>query len=550
MSTLQLITRRVSSSLDQGDLDLEVPIAQSTPSHKRKQSDALLLVGQLDISPAEIQSAYPSLSPIEQGTAEDLEDGTEGDNDCAQRWKRRLSPLSSCGLIAIFAVLAAVATLHSVRSRTEPSKKSLDDDTAAVNGYEEIGEPIEAGPSSDAEDWIELYRSPERMPDVESRGPFPVDPNVGGLWRFENVCLTNNVDAPKPPESDTSLRGLLYFTRDKKMTSNPKRCVPCSKNDMDGRSEDSWKAASDTDADLGHRCGMKGLHAMFARDVVDYNECMSVAENRKSIIRARQIQSPSEAKQIHFFREPTFVLQFDAHSRENSLFDTLMTYLPHWHKFRNGDDSFPFNSVISTSVQGCLSHSHNWFCEMMHHTEAFGHAKELPRAKESTLYCYKELYYNQPGYQRGSERATKPMMDDFRAELFTSFDLPGPRDMGAVREKDAKLGMKRPLHIALYANDGETGWKNLDALVSAAVRMKRYHGVVFKLVEDTMDEMTIEKQAEIFNLADAVVMASGDHMANAIFASDDTIFAEMRRWPLEARNVCDLCKQWQLQHDN
>ena len=39
--------------------------------------------------------------------------------------------------------------------------------------------------------------------------------------------------------------------------------------------------------------------------------------------------------------------------------------------------------------------------------------------------------------------------------------------------------------------------------------------------------MPIAEQARLFNSADAIVMATGDHFANSIFVPDDTIFAEL-----------------------
>mmetsp|Transcript_4966 Transcript_4966/g.9720 ORF Transcript_4966/g.9720 Transcript_4966/m.9720 type:complete len:662 (-) Transcript_4966:135-2120(-) len=515
-----------------------------TPTHhKRKQSDALGVLPELDISQAELSSTfarYSSLLPIEQGMAADLHE--EDDNGCydtrigsgSLSWKNSLSsPLfSSCQLVAVFVILAVMTTLHSVRSRSGNNDLvDIIDDSLYDSGYEEIGEPMEA--HAPVEDWIEFYGSPDRMPAMKSSGPWPVDGNVGGLYKFENVCVTNNIDAPKPPGLDTTSRGLLYFTNQKSMAKNPKRCVPCSKPAMDSRIEDRWDATSDSDSDLGHRCGMKGLHAMFASSVEDYNDCMADSENHKTMIRARQNQSTTHAKQIRYFEEPTLLLQFDAHDREHSLFDTLLTYLPHWHKWRSDYKGVPFQSVISHSVEGCLKHSRNWFCELTHQIQAFGYARELQwERKDTTLYCYKSLYYNQLEYQRDLNHeglVTKAVMDDFRDELFRNFALTAPRDMSEVWKKDAQLGMKRPLNIALYAN-GENGWKDLDKLISSTRSMKKYQGVQFNLI-DNFDDLTVAEQATAFNLADAVVMATGrhesDHFANVIFSPDESFFAEV-----------------------
>lgn len=274
-----LLQRRNTSNVDdhQDDTPTELPLVQDSTNlpttyhyHKRKQSDALVL-SELDISQADVKATYSSLSPIEQGTAADVEeDGTYFDGN-SQRWKSPLSSFfSSCQLMALFVILASLTTLHSVRSRrsktntpeVEDPGQRFDDD-----GIVEIGEPVEA---SYDEEWIEFYSSPDRMPVMKSAGPWPVDPKVGGLHMFESVCVTNNVDAPKPPQLDTSSRGLLYFS-DK--VKNPKRCVPCSTSQMNSSGgEGRWGVPVDSDSELGHHCGMNGLHAMVAKSVGDYSE--------------------------------------------------------------------------------------------------------------------------------------------------------------------------------------------------------------------------------------------------------------------------------------
>ena len=162
---------------------------------------------------------------------------------------------------------------------------------------------------------------------------------------------------------------------------------------------------------------------------------------------------------------------------------------------------------------------------------AFGSAKEiLWEQSPDTLYCFRSLYVNTMGYQRSLSggQLTKPMMDEFRDELFRSFALPRPRDMNEIRKKDAKLGMTRPLKIALYANAQHSTnvWTGMEDLVVKSRGMTKYHGVEFTTV-DSFDELTGAEQARTFNLADAVIMSTGEHMANAIFATDDTAFVEL-----------------------
>ena len=487
-------------------------------NHKRKQSDRLDLgdLDSLNIGKApdgKVNTTYSSLSPsslsLEPGSALDSLD-EDGVYPRAQGWKNPLS-ISSSQLTVLFIVLATLTltTRHSIISSRYKSNNMAPID----EGSEEIStEPMEA---HFHEDWVELYNSPDRMPDnMKSSGPFHVDPkNLGGLHMFENVCVTNNIDAPKPPESDTSMRGLIYFTNKEQ---SPKRCVPCSKSQMreEQRKGDGW-----------NKCGMSGLHAMYAKSVTDYNRCMKDTENHKSIIRSKQNQSPSNVKKIHYFQEPTFLLQFDGHDREKSLFDMLLTYLPYWDSFRK-DSSFPFDSVISHSVEHCLTHSKNWLCEILHQMGALGYSRQLPWERDdNTLYCFKSMYYNQLGYQRNLEHdgLSKEVMDAFRDELFKNLALPGPRDMSEIYKKDAKLGLKRPINIALY--DGKTVWKDLYKLVTNVQSMKKYHNIQFNYIDDL--DGPVAEQATAFNLADAVVMVSGDHLANAIFAVDGTSFVEV-----------------------
>jgi len=65
-------------------------------------------------------------------------------------------------------------------------------------GFEENSDPLRA---HSLDQWTEYYPSPDRMPiGLESLGPWLANPTIGGLYMFKNVCVTNNIDAPKPPE--------------------------------------------------------------------------------------------------------------------------------------------------------------------------------------------------------------------------------------------------------------------------------------------------------------------------------------------------------------
>ncbi|EED91179.1 predicted protein [Thalassiosira pseudonana CCMP1335] len=512
---------------------------QPTPSHKRKQSDTGDLADlQIQLSPSAFRSSL-NLERIEQGDDDDEDDDSivfSFDNNRSSSQQGRLFssyPMTKGARLvaAVVVLLVAFMTIRSSRKgRSDDGNMETPSDSKYNDGGNEeiIGEPMEA--QIPKYNWIEFYDDVSRIPDVQSSGPFRVDANIGGLHLYENVCVTNNVDAPKAPYFDTSMRGLVYFTNDKAMQKNSKRCVPCKAEDIDERWGSGSSGSGEASNSVKHQCGMKGLHTMYASSVTDWNQCTASNDNHQMMIRTKQNQSPANAKHVHFFEKPTFLLQFQANDRESSLFDTLFTYLPHWHKFR--EEAFPFQSVISHSVEGCLSHSRNWFCEIAHHLGAFGRAKEIMwEQTESTLYCFQSLYYNQLSYQRTLSHdglITKSIMDDFRDELFRSFALPRPRDMSEIRKKDAKLGMTRAFKIALYANANgrKDVWKGLESLVSSSQAMTKYHGVEFTLI-DNLDNLTVAEQARAFNLADAIIMASGEHLANSIFTTDDTAFVEL-----------------------
>jgi hypothetical protein len=505
-----LLQKQFSQSED----DVALQTADSLPdtSHKRKQSDIAL--DRLYIPQSDLRATF-ELEKIEQGV-EDEEDNHPHSatsylgSPTSQRLIFSSYPMKNARYIAAFIGLAVLVALGMVRwSRT--ANEGF--------GWEVVGEGFTIDASE--ADWLEFYPTPERMPKMTSTGPRRVDESLGGMHLFTDVCVTNNIDSAKPPELDTSLRGLIYF--DHRMANNPQRCVPCSTNAMNARAEDKWGEASNLGANLGHQCGMKGLHAMYATSVVDWNDCTAQTGNRQFMIRNKQNQSPSHAKNVHYFEEPTLLLNFKANDRESSLFDTLFTYLPYWHLFRQ--KGYPYTHVFSKSVQGCLSHSRNWFCELTHQMGAFGYATEIMwEPTHATLYCFRRLYYNQLEYQRSLSRPnsiTKPIMNEFRDEVFRHFGLPRPRDRKEMLGKDRNLAMR----IVLYANESsdKNRWDGVNKLVEKA--RGKHAQTDLHIVADF--DIPIAEQARLFNSADAIIMATGDHMANAIFVPDDAIFAEL-----------------------
>lgn len=373
---------------------------------------------------------------------------------------------------------------------------------------------------------ILFYDSPSKMKELHSKGPVPLNDDIGGLHLYENVCLTNNADR----RGVQDLRGLIYFN-DK--IKGDKRCVPC---------ED---AASDSDSAVNHECGMTGLNTMFASSVNDWTDCISKSENQQLMTQYKQTQSPLSVNSIHFFKEPTFLLQFNAIDMETSLFDMLMTYLPHWDSFRE-EWNFPFEAVISHSLLGCLSHSHNWFCEVLHQMNAFGPAKEIPwEPDDTTLYCFEELVYNEVGYQRNLDQGgliTRDILGEFREILFRKFALPRRRTVEDRKEEHDALaelaaeGKQAPIadssqsntKIIFYDNklSQQTKWNEMETLISKARSLEKYQDIKFVTVDD-FSTLTVAQQAKTFNEADAVIMVHGEHMANAIFAVDGTTFVEV-----------------------
>jgi len=393
---------------------------------------------------------------------------------------------------------------------------------------------------------IRFYDSPSKMKPLYSKGPILWDDEMGGLHLFENVCLTTNIDALRyRPQPQTGLRGLIYFTDEEEMMKNPKRCVPCSNS----YAMDNWEDANKDRKVVGHKCGMNGLHAMYASSVGDWSDCIMEKENAELMEEWGQTQSPLNVTTIHFFQEPTFLLQFNALDMEESLFDMLMTYLPHWDKFLEDEDGFPFNSVISHSLEGCLSHSHNWFCEVLHQMYAFGaKTKEIPwESDDNTLYCYKELFYNQVGYQRKLDRdglINKENFGEFRELLFRKFGLPRRR---TVQGRLEDMEYEKKAH-GKKNGDGDNGdadgdntkiifydnklseqrvWNQMESLISKARELEKFQHIKFVTVDKDFNDLSVAQQARKFNEADAVIMAQGQHMANAIFAVDGTSFVEV-----------------------
>ncbi len=379
---------------------------------------------------------------------------------------------------------------------------------------------------------VRYFDKPDKMTPMISKGPILFNQDMGGLHLFEEVCVTNNVDALRWRPMETSLRRLVYFTGDQDVLDNEKRCVPC----RDTKALEGWDSTTPEEATLGHKCGMNGLHVMFASSVGDWSECITREENTKLMKEYGQTQSPLDVDTVHLFTQPTFLLQFNVLDTEISMFDMLLTYLPHWQYFRDNNE-FPFDSVISHSLEGCLSHNHHWFCEILHQINAFGPAKEIPWESDGkTLYCFKQLFYNEVGYQRNLDKddlVTKDVLGEFREILFRKFALSRRRNhhasqKAAAEQSEVERENAEDSKIIFYDNklSERTVWNEMDSLISKARSLEKYQNVKFVTVDDFSD-LTVAEQARSFNEADAVIMVHGEQMSNAIFAVDGTTFVEV-----------------------
>eukprot|EP00985_Skeletonema_marinoi_P012154 scaffold5817_cov109-Skeletonema_marinoi.AAC.1 len=188
-------------------------------SHKRKQSD-VANIGNLNIGQSDLRATF-ELERIEQGVEEDDDDHVHPlksplvsptsytiGSPTAQRLFFSSHPaIKNVRFIAAFLVFVTVATLGGLNRRSRGGSSSDGDDW----GWSMVGDGLWF--ENEESDWLEYYPDPARLPKMVSTGPQRVDDNLGGMHLFTDVCVTNNIDSAKPPEMDTSLRGLIYFDK-------------------------------------------------------------------------------------------------------------------------------------------------------------------------------------------------------------------------------------------------------------------------------------------------------------------------------------------------
>ena len=147
---------------------------------------------------------------------------------------------------------------------------------------------------------VEVYANASSSPRLLSSGPHVVNPETVGLYRFSDVCVTKHQTA-------MDLHGLIYFLNESDpQLSNPMRCVTCSAP-LDHRG--GWNGTGRDEKEVGHTCGFECVHAMYARDVEDWNGCRAT---ERAVHQARvwgQMQFPVTAEAVHYYKSPGKVIQ-------------------------------------------------------------------------------------------------------------------------------------------------------------------------------------------------------------------------------------------------
>jgi hypothetical protein len=161
------------------------------------------------------------------------------------------------------------------------------------------------------------------------------------------------------------------------------------------------------------------------------------------------------------------------------------------------------------------------------------------------LYCFKELIYNEVGYQRNLDQGdlvNREILGEFREILFRKFALPRRRTVEDRKEEadaiaslsdaekkedgiDVESIIPSETKIIFYDNklSQQTKWNEMESLITKARSLEKYSNIKFVTVDD-FSTLTVAQQARTFNEADAVIMVHGEHMANAIFAVVSYIF--------------------------
>ena len=372
-----------------------------------------------------------------------------------------------------------------------------------------------------------IYHDLQDVPHFISSGPHDVNPGIPGMYEFHNVCLTRHFE-------DESLLGLVYFVppSDANVHNNPSRCVPCELFLFHG-----WDDIGEGEHLVRHKCGFHNVHAMYATDVSDWSACMKDKKNGKFFRRwwGEDHFLPSSVDEVHLYKEPMIALSHNMNIG-HSLFDHLLTYVPHWFTFRH-QNKFPFSAVASLTIDQCLNDSKShWYCELLRAMDAFGGAHEvsvLPKKGSTTLNCYEKLYIVHLALPRINDyeaetMPSKEVFDEFRQVLFEEFELPRDKAFRYSQRERRALSHILPKKVLFYAHEpsGRRVWSNMNDLLSNVKRQSRYKEWEFDTVYD-FGALSIQEQAHLFNVYDVMIMVHGAQMANSIFAVDGTLFVEV-----------------------
>jgi len=90
-----------------------------------------------------------------------------------------------------------------------------------------------------------IYNNIHDMPLVTSSGPSEVNPELGGLHEFTNVCVTHH-------QLESQIQGVLLFEHDNIDLKNDGRCVPCAAPLMIDQ------VVKNCEDEVHHNCGFEG----------------------------------------------------------------------------------------------------------------------------------------------------------------------------------------------------------------------------------------------------------------------------------------------------
>jgi hypothetical protein len=304
-----------------------------------------------------------------------------------------------------------------------------------------------------------------------------------------------------------------------------------------------WHEEEEDEHIKGHTCGYHNLHALYARNVSDWIGCNFATRTQENFF-TQWWWGNDPFTEVHFYKVPAIALSHNMNIG-HSLWDHMLTYLPHWFMFR-AQNNFPFDAVASFSIENCLSdNTTQWYCELLRAIDAFDGAAELnlkPRenAKVKVLNCFERIFTTHLALPRMNDfqahiMPSKQVFYEFRRVIFDKFELPrGINYLQQVIQHDGSSTVSRQTAAAtskrllLYAHEpsGRRVWTNMRQLVANAQRKSRYTTWKFTTVHD-FGVLSLRQQARLFNQHDVLIMVHGAQMANSIFTVDGTVFIEI-----------------------